>query len=68
MDGVGRGRFIADDRWTTISIDLSPPTPPVGMNRINVRVDRAWRPALLMPGSADMRLVGVQVGECRLLR
>jgi len=68
LDGVGRGRFLADDRWTTISIDLSRPTPPIGMNRINLRVNRTWRPALLIPGSADMRVVGVQVGEYRVLR
>lgn len=68
LDGIGRGRFIAGDRWTTISIDLSPPTPPIGVNRINFKVDRTWRPALLIPGSTDMRGVGVQVGELRPFR
>jgi hypothetical protein len=68
LDGIGRGRFLAGDRWTTISIDLTPPTPPIDVNRINLRVNRTWRPALLIPGSADMRVVGVQVGEYRLLR
>jgi len=31
-------------------------------------VDRTWQPALYLAGSADLRMVGVQVGELRLVR
>jgi O-antigen ligase len=63
--GVGVGRAIAGDAWTTIRIPLEPPFTAIGYNRINLRVDRTWRPALFVPGSADLREVGVQVGEWR---
>lgn len=68
INGVRRPRFIASDEWTTLALDLAPPLPPQSFNRIDLRVDRTWRPALFVPGSADMRSVGVQVGECRLLK
>jgi hypothetical protein len=33
-----------------------------------LKIDRVWQPALYVAGSADMRLVGMQVGEPRLIR
>jgi hypothetical protein len=34
-----------------------------GMHRIVITIDRAWRPAEVIRGSADGRLLGLQVGE-----
>ena len=31
-------------------------------------VDRSWQPALYIAGSYDMRHVGIQIGECELVR
>ena len=42
--------------------------PPTRFKRIDLKVDRTWQPALYIAGSADMRIVGVQVGELRLVR
>jgi hypothetical protein len=59
------GRAVVTDEWTMIRIPLGPPPTAIDYNRINLRVDRTWRPALYVPGSADMRDVGVQVGRWR---
>jgi len=40
-----------------------PDAPPASVRRIDLRVDRPWQPAIYIAGSADMRTVGVQVGE-----
>jgi hypothetical protein len=66
--GVGRGRTLVDARWAIISLPLTPVAPPIQFKRIDLRVDRVWQPALYIAGSADMRKVGVQVGEPRLFR
>jgi O-antigen ligase len=66
--GVGRGRTLVDARWAIISLPLAPVAPPIQFKRIDLRVDRVWQPALYIAGSADMRKVGVQVGEPRLFR
>ena len=68
VDGVDRGRVIVYEWWTTITLDLTPAPPPQTLNRINLKMDRTWRPALVVPGSADMRSVAVQVGEYRVIR
>ena len=33
-----------------------------GMHRIVIRTDRAWKPSAIVPGSADDRLLGLQIG------
>jgi hypothetical protein len=66
--GVGRGRTLVDARWAIISLPLGPVLPPTQFKRIDLRVDRVWQPALYVAGSADMRKVGVQVGQPRLFR
>jgi len=66
--GVGRGRTLVDATWAIISLPLAPVPPPTRFKRIDLRVDRVWQPALYVAGSADMRKVGVQVGEPRLFR
>jgi hypothetical protein len=68
IGGVGRGRTLVDARWAIISLPLAPVAPPTRFKRVDLRVDRVWQPALFIAGSADMRKVGVQVGEPRLFR
>jgi hypothetical protein len=68
VDGVDRGRVIVFEWWTNFTLDLTPAPPPQTLNRINMKMDRTWRPALAVPGSADMRPVAVQVGEYRVIR
>ncbi len=64
--GADRGRTLVTDRWQELEI----PLPDVGLpyKRIDLKVDHTWQPALYIAGSADMRRVGVQVGEPRLFR
>jgi hypothetical protein len=66
--GVDRGRTLADGTWALMSVPLAEAPPPVRFKRIDLKVDRVWQPALYIPGSAEMRMVGVQVGEPRLVR
>jgi O-antigen ligase len=65
---VDRGRTMVDGAWAILSISLPPAGPPTRFKRIDLRVDRVWQPALFIAGSADMRVVGLQVGEPRLVR
>ena len=55
-------------KWAILSIPLAPVAPPARFKRIDLKIDRVWQPALYVAGSADMRLVGMQVGEPRLIR
>ena len=66
--GANQGRTLVDSAWTLVSIRLPDAVPPMRFKRIDLKLDRVWQPALYTPGSADMRLVGVQVGELRLVR
>jgi O-antigen ligase len=65
---IHRGRTMVDGAWAILSISLPPAGPPTRFKRIDLRVDRVWQPALFIAGSADMRVVGLQVGEPRLVR
>ena len=66
--GVERGQAAVAANWATISVPLPPVLPPTPFKRVDLRIQRVWQPALYIAGSADMRLVGVQVGEPRLFR
>jgi hypothetical protein len=66
--GLSRGRVFITDVWADIYVPLGDVPTPKGYRRVDVRVDRAWQPAVYIPGSADLRTVGVQVGEPRLER
>jgi hypothetical protein len=68
IGGVDRGRTLVDANWAILSLPLPVTAPPARFKRIDLKVDRVWQPALYIAGSADMRLVGVQVGEPRLFR
>jgi O-antigen ligase len=66
--GADRGRTLVNTSWSIISLRLPDAVPPMRFKRIDLKLDRVWQPALYTPGSADMRPVGVQVGELRLVR
>ena len=63
-----KGRTMVDDSWAIIDVPLPAAVPPTRFKRIDLKVDRTWQPALYVAGSADLRVVGVQVGELRLVR
>ena len=65
-----RSIFLLMVAWVLaiISLPLDPVPPPIQYKRIDLRIDRVWQPALYIAGSADMRRVGVQIGEPRLFR
>lgn len=58
----------ATSTWTVVPVDVPAPQSPAEFTRLNLRVDRTWQPALYIPGSADLRSVGVQVGDIRMVR
>jgi O-antigen ligase len=66
--GVAAAPIHVSDSWSVIRLDLPYVDPATRFKRIDLRVDRTWRPALYIPGNADLRAVGVQVGECRMFR
>jgi O-antigen ligase len=66
--GVDLGRTMVDATWAIISLRLPDTVPPTRFKRIDLRIDRSWQPALYIAGSADMRSVGMQVGEPRVIR
>jgi O-antigen ligase len=63
-----KGRVFITDVWADIYVPLGDVPTPKGYRRVDLRVDRAWQPAVYIPGSADLRTVGVQVGEPRVER
>ena len=63
INGGKGSTTLATSNWTIVPVDLPEPQSPVRFTRINLRADRTWQPALYVPGSADFRFVGVQVGE-----
>ena len=66
--GEDRGRTLVNATWAIVSLRLPDAVPPMRFKRIDLKLDRVWQPALYTAGSADMRLVGVQVGELQLSR
>lgn len=63
-----KGRVLVTGAWADIYVPLGDVPAPKGYRRVDLRVDRTWQPAVYIPGSADLRSVGVQVGEPRLDR
>jgi len=54
--------------WTMVRLNLPSPEPPLLFSRVNLRVTQTARVADLVPGTGDQRVVGVQVGDVRILR
>ena len=66
--GSRPSRMLVDASWSVLEADLSAFDPLAPVRRVNLKVERTWQPALYVAGSADMRPVGVQVGEVQLIR
>jgi len=57
----------SDSSWQTIDLPLGR-RQPVTSTQIELRAARTWVPAEVIPGNADTRRLGVQVGEPILRR
>jgi O-antigen ligase len=66
--GQPRTEATVSTEWAILNVALPDVSPPDEFKRIDLKVERTFVPALYIPGSADRRTVGVQVGECRLFR
>jgi hypothetical protein len=66
--GNNLGRSVVDEAWTMTYIPLEDIDSRTGFKRIDLRVDHTWQPALYIAGNADLRVVGMQVGEPLLTR
>jgi hypothetical protein len=67
VDGRPAGDLrLEDGGWHRFTTVLQPERASRRMHRIEIRIDHAWRPAQLIPGSADPRVLGLQVGEITL--
>jgi O-antigen ligase len=62
---LDRGRTIVGSSWAILNLELPPFELMQRYRRIDLRVDRTWQPAIYVPGSSDLRKVGVQVGEVK---
>jgi O-antigen ligase len=62
VGGVFQSRTAVLDSWTVLGVTM-PEGSPARVRRIDLRVDRPWQPGIYIAGSADMRTVGIQVGE-----
>jgi O-antigen ligase len=61
--GVKQSRTLVDRSWSFLAVRVPDVLPPARFKRIDLKMDRTWQPALYIAGSADMRRVGIQVGE-----
>jgi O-antigen ligase len=66
--GATRGRMLVADSWAILDVELSPLQSLLGYKRVDLRMDKTWQPAIYLPGSNDLRWVGVQVGDLKLFR
>ena len=63
VGGAYQHRTLIHNDWTLVIVDLPGAPPSTRFKRIDLKIDRTWQPALYIAGSADLRRVGVQVGE-----
>jgi O-antigen ligase len=68
VGGVRQSRTLVDNTWGILVVPMPEVAPPTRFKRVDLKVDRAWQPALYVAGSADFRTVGVQMGEPELAR
>jgi O-antigen ligase len=65
VGGIFQMRRVVSGATASIDLGLAGITAPSRFKRIDLKVNREWQPALSIPGSQDLRLVGVRVGECQ---
>jgi O-antigen ligase len=66
--GVKQSRTWVNSSWSFLAVRMPDALPPARFKRVDLKMDRTWQPALYIAGNADMRRVGIQVGECQLVR
>jgi len=59
---------LVGEHWQDVRINLPSPEPPLQISRISLRSNQTARAAELIPGSSDERVVGVQVGDYKIIR
>jgi O-antigen ligase len=64
--GIDRAHTPVGTSWITLNLELSPLDTLQAYRRIDLKVDRTWQPAIYIPGSREIRSVGVQVGEVKV--
>jgi hypothetical protein len=67
IGGAKPTRTLIGGSWSVLDFPLGDIDPMMRVKRINLKVERTWQPALYIAGNADMRRVGIQVGEYELL-
>jgi O-antigen ligase len=67
-DGDRPVRTLVYGEWNDLDVRLREADPMIVARRVNLRVERTWQPALYVPGSAEMRHVGIQVGEPEIIQ
>ena len=67
-DGERPVRTLVYGEWNDLVVRLREADPMIVVRRVNLRVERTWQPALYVPGSAEMRRVGIQVGEYEIIQ
>ena len=67
-DGDRPVRTLVYGEWNDLDVRLHEADPMIVVRRVNLRVERTWQPALYLPGSAEMRRVGIQVGEFEIIQ
>jgi len=65
VGGIPRDRASVGTGWAVLNLEL--PTVLAGQRfkRVDLKVQQTWQPALYLPGSGDLRRIGVQVGEIK---
>src|SRR6185295_13825981 len=61
--GVKQSRTWVNSSWSFLAVRMPDALPPARFKRVDLKMDRTWQPALYIAGNADMRRVGIQVGE-----
>jgi hypothetical protein len=64
--GGNAGSTLVGNSWTVLNVVLPAPQLLQRYKRVDLRVPRTWQPAVYLPGSRDLRTVGVQVGEVKV--
>jgi hypothetical protein len=54
---------LTDDRWQELRVPAPSDAEHGRFWRVDLEVYPTWRPASVMPGSTDPRVLGVKVGE-----
>ncbi|HEY7289954.1 MAG TPA: O-antigen ligase family protein [Vicinamibacterales bacterium] len=63
--GSWRQDLMVGSSWDILNIEIPPSDARAHFKRINLKMQRTWQPAIYVPGSHDMREVGVEVGELK---